>query len=74
MTAEKKHARMAIYLLNRTSEEVALRCGVPGSPLDIETWIRRHGQYRPAAFARGDDLNYQLGLYKIRRPGEEKQL
>ena len=66
MTANDKRAWVALHLLSRANEESVASGGVPGSPLDTETWIYRHLQHCPKEFAYEDWSSYQPAIRKIR--------
>jgi hypothetical protein len=66
VAANDKQAWMALYLLSRANEEIALIGGVPGAPLDTEAWIQRHLQICPQEFAYEDWSSYQPAIHKIR--------
>lgn len=65
MTINDKRVWMALSLLSRANEEVAALGGVPGAPLDSETWIHRHLRMCPQEFAYEDWSSYQPAIRKI---------
>jgi len=63
MTDDEKCAWRVALLMHTYNETVA---STPGAPLDLQTWLRRHFQRWPAAFAYQDWSSYQPAIRKIR--------
>ena len=60
--SNKKHTWMFVALFPKMAEIIAL----PGAPLDLETWRRRHARSWPFAFAFGTRSTCQPAVRKIR--------
>jgi len=63
MANHSSHVWQLIPLFQACNEAVA---ALPGAPLDLETWLRRHARSWPFAFASGRRSTCQPAVRKIR--------
>jgi hypothetical protein len=62
MRTNPSHVWQLIPLFQARNKAIA---GVPGAPLDPETWLRRHARSWPFAFAYGRRSTCQPAVRKI---------
>jgi hypothetical protein len=63
MSQDESRDWRLLVLMHAYNEAMA---SIPGAPLDLQTWLHKHFQRWPVAFAYHDWSNYEPAIRKIR--------